>query len=366
MKYTYVILVPLFLLFFNCTTKKTNPSLLNNKRQKVNNTFIPDDGECIFFVGQDLKATGGVDNYNDGYCDYFDVPTGITVYTNFSPGDDSYGYVQKGNDGIKTIVNWGTDDTCAQCYINDNDYKNTFIAIGLSLVNHEKKVANGQHNTLIRELGQWIKDSNHPVFLRIGYEFDGWEWNHYNLKHYLLSWKRIHTIFDEMNVKNVAYVWQSKGNESNQKILEQWYPGDDLVDWCGYSYFNNPDQEMLTFARKHKKPVFIAEATPVLGEGSMYSSTLISNPETAKNMWENWFIPFLKTIHENQDVIKAFSYINADWSSQPMWRNNPIFQKVDSRIQKSEYISKKWEEEMAKPKYLKPSKELWNSMEFEN
>lgn len=75
-------------------------------------------------------------------------------------------------------------------------------------------------------------------------------------------------------------------------------------------------------------------------------------------MWGNWFIPFLKTIHENQDAIKAFSYINADWSSQPMWRNNPIFQKVDSRIQKSEYISKKWKEEMANSKYLKPSIEL--------
>lgn len=119
MKSTFVILVPLFLLFFYCTTKKTNPSLLSNKEQKVNNSFIPADGDCLFFVGQDLKATGGVDNYHDGYCDYFDVPTGITVYTNFSPGDNSYGYVQKGNDGIKSIANWGTNDTCAQCYLSN-------------------------------------------------------------------------------------------------------------------------------------------------------------------------------------------------------------------------------------------------------
>jgi hypothetical protein len=220
MKYKFAILIPVFLLFFNCTTKKTNPSLVSNKRQKVNNSFIPADGEYLFFVGQDLKATGGLDNYNDGYCDYFDVPTGITVYTNFSPGDDSFGYVQKGNDGIKSIVNWGTDDNCAQSYIDDNSYKHSCIAIGLSLVNHEKKVANRQHDTLIKELGQWIKESNRPVFLRIGYEFDGWEWNHYKLKHYLLAWKRIHTIFDAMNVKNVVYVWQSKGNGSNQKTLK--------------------------------------------------------------------------------------------------------------------------------------------------
>jgi hypothetical protein len=46
-----------------------------------------------------------------------------------------------------------------------------------------------------------------------------------------------------------------------------------------------------------------------------------------------------------------------------MWRNNSIFQKVDSRIQKSEFVSKKWKEEMAKPKYLKPSIELLKKLE---
>ena len=87
MKYKFILLVPLFILFFNCSTKKTNLSVVSNKEQKVNNSFIPADGECLFFVGQDLKATGGVDGYHDGYCDYFDFSTGITVYTNLSPGD---------------------------------------------------------------------------------------------------------------------------------------------------------------------------------------------------------------------------------------------------------------------------------------
>jgi len=41
-----------------------------------------------------------------------------------------------------------------------------------------------------------------------------------------------------------------------------------------------------------------------------------------------------------------------NWSIQPMWRDNPVFQKVDSRIQESEYISKKWNEEMQKQKYF--------------
>tara|TARA_R110000868_G_scaffold52135_3_gene164932 strand:+ start:58 stop:423 length:366 start_codon:yes stop_codon:yes gene_type:complete len=98
--------------------------------------FEPKDGECLFFIGQDMGATGGLNNYTDGYCDHFDVPTGFTVYTNFSPGGESFGFYAKGNDGIKTKANWGAGDTCAQCYIDDDDYKNSVIAIGLSLVGH--------------------------------------------------------------------------------------------------------------------------------------------------------------------------------------------------------------------------------------
>ena len=110
-----------------------------------------------------------------------------SVYTNFSPGQESFGYYNSGNDGIKGIANWGSGDCCAQCYVDDEDYKYSAISIGLSMVNHEKKVANGTHDQLIKELANWIKGlGERPVFLRIGYEFDGWDWNHYNRKQYFL------------------------------------------------------------------------------------------------------------------------------------------------------------------------------------
>ena len=324
--------------------------------------FEPDDGACLFFIGQDLQAIGGLENYTDGYCNHFDIPAGFTLYTNFSPGDESFGYYQKGNDGIKSLANWGAEDSCAQCYIDNPSFNHSMLAIGLSLVNHDKKVAKGEHDQLIIELGEWIKSIKRPVFLRIGYEFDGWDWNHYNKKHYLAAWKRIREVFDTLKVDNVAFVWQSKGTGSGQDILEAWYPGDDLVDWCGYSYFGNPDQEMLIFARKHNKPVFIAEASPVMEDNGLFFDTDLSKPKIAKQVWDAWFVPFINTLNNNKDVIKAFSYINVNWSVQPMWINNPTFQKVDSRIQESEYISKKWKEEFSKSRYLKPTPELWDSL----
>jgi hypothetical protein len=310
-------------------------------------------------VGQDLAATGGLDDYTDGYCDHFAVPAGVTTYTGFSPGSQSYSLLQRGNDGIESKVNWGAGDICAQCYLDDPDFRHSVLAIGLSMVGHERAVARGKRDYLIEELGEWIKGAGRPVFLRIGYEFDGWDWNHYDRKDYLGAWKRIHAKFLEMDVDNVAFVWQSKGYGSDQEVLEAWYPGDALVDWCAYSYFADPDEEMLAFARKHGKPVFIAEATPVLREGDQFVNTDLSDPAIARRAWAEWFEPFFATLHDNADVIKAFSYINVDWPVQPMWVENLLFRHVDSRIQESAYITERWRAEMAKERYLRPTAELW-------
>lgn len=317
----------------------------------MKNKFEPKDGKVLVFVGQDLEALGGVKQYKNGYLDYFETPAGITLYSNLSPGDQSYTLLLEGLDGLKTKANWGAGDTCAQYFIDDEQYNNTMLSIGLSMVNNDKYVAKGKHDKLIIELGEWIKTTKRPVFLRIGYEFDGWDWNNYKKKHFLKAWKRIYNIFRKIKVDNVAFVWQSKGTGSSQKVLEEWYPGDEFVDWCGYSYFNNPDEEMIQFARKHKKPVFIAEACPVLKDDfGNFHADLKKSP---KLIWENWFVTFFETIEKNKDVIKAFSYINVDWKSQMMWATNDYFKNVDSRIQKSEYITKKWLTEIAKEMYIK-------------
>jgi len=41
--------------------------------------FEPSFGKCLVFVGQDLGAVGGLDQYEDGYCDHFAFPAGVTL-----------------------------------------------------------------------------------------------------------------------------------------------------------------------------------------------------------------------------------------------------------------------------------------------
>ena len=184
---------------------------------------------CLVFAGQSLSAIGGLDDFNDGYLDHFPKPAGFTMYTNLRPGDQSFGHEYDGNDGLVKTDDWGDGPNNMSLQIADEDFNNLALAIGLELVNHEVACAKGERDAQIKFLGKWIKSlGDRPVFLRIGYEFDGHPWNHYDREGFIASFKRIRKMFEEMEIDNVAYVWQSCGFMSNMEQLEQWYPGDEF------------------------------------------------------------------------------------------------------------------------------------------
>jgi hypothetical protein len=248
----------------------------------------------------------------------------------------------------------------------DDDFKHTTLAIGLSMVNHEGEVASGALDALITQLGNFLQSiGNRPVFLRIGYEFGG-AWNHYDQEDYITAYKRIKDKYDQRGITNVAYVWQSHGWGMSQKELERWYPGDDYVDWCAYSFFSRFDEvQMIDFARKKGKPVFIAEATPTISTATVKKNgktkeTILSNPNQAEEAWDKWFLPFFEAIEENEDVIKAISYINCHWKANPMWFDNPTFQDVDARLQTSPILSERWREKVSSSRFLHASDDLFD------
>jgi hypothetical protein len=301
----------------------------------------------LVFIGQDLGAVGGLDDYHEGYCDSFNTPAGVTVY--FGLGGEDGAAVS----GLYEVANWGSGDCSANKYVTNSRFDNCMIAVGFSIVGIEQRIVEGKMNAGLDKVGQWIKQqSPRPIFLRIGYEFDGFDWNHYVPETYVPAFRYVKDYLDAMGIDNVAYVWQSKGYGISLKDYDKWYPGDKYVDWCGFSRFDIFDGNMIRFARAKGKPVFIAESTPTLKEKGKYVDSDIKKTEIAAKMWKDWFIPFFRMIEENADVIKAFSYINVDWYAQPMWKNDKIFQQCDTRIQKSEYISEKWQEKMAESRYV--------------
>ena len=75
----YIILPLLFTSCIGCENKEHDtPAPEPNEREL--SKYEPEDGKCFVFIGQDLGAVGGLEQYNEGYCDHFQTPAGITVY----------------------------------------------------------------------------------------------------------------------------------------------------------------------------------------------------------------------------------------------------------------------------------------------
>ncbi len=326
------------MLFASCVLKGINKENLNagEKRQDKDN-YAPEQGKIYLFAGQDLGAVGGLKEYTEGYVDYVGMPAGITTYT----GIHNLG-------GLYGPDNWGSGDVCAQYYLDDERFDDVMIAIGLFLGSDLKSIVDGGRDDSIKKLGEWIKKAHRPVFLRIGYEFEG-KWNSYDPGMYKKSFKYIVDKLNEMEAGSFVTVWQSSGyRDDDIEYLMDWYPGDDYVDWLGFSYFDHDIEKvgsgLLKMAREKNKPVMIAEATPK-GFEIEYGD--------GEEIWEKWFAPFFRYVKLNSDVIKAVSYINVNWQLQPMWKNNGW---GDSRVFAHPFIYGRWKKEM--------KEDIWIHREF--
>ncbi|NME70640.1 glycoside hydrolase family 26 protein [Flammeovirga aprica] len=303
--------------------------------------FIPSNGEKLLIIGQDLGAVGGLSSYTDGYIDAFDYyPSGVTTYTNIV-----------NLQGLSSKTNYGAGDVNAQKYLDESKFSNTTIAIGLYLVGEERNVINGNRDYNIRKLAKWIKNSNRPVYLRIGYEFDG-PHNNYNPSNYIKMYQHIVDVFDEERVLNCDFVWQSDGVHT-VNTLNSYYPGDEYVDWMAFSYFaQGAGNSLINFAKDKGKPVMIAEATP-MG---------FDLEATREDVWSKWFTPLFDLIDKNEEI-KALAYINVDWNAQPMWKDSGI-NWGDSRIQANTSVFNNWKTETDDGTWLKSSSELFTTIGY--
>lgn len=346
---------------------KTKNNTLEQKIPTGIAKFEPADGKVILFAGQELEAIGGTDEYHDGYFDHFPAPGGFTQYTDFLKGNNSGGSTSAHNglDGLTSFADWGDGPENMSLTIADPDFKHSCLAIGLDISQGNDSItAAGEHDGLIYTLGNWIKAlGERPVFLRIGYEFNGYDWNHYKKEFYIPAFRRIKDKFDSMQVKNVAYVWQAKGAGTTRQELDAFYPGDNYVDWVAYSYFIPSDSShpMLQFARDHRKPLFIAESSPVFLDANGVCKPLdLSKDADVEWAWKDWFLPYFRTVKNNPDVIKGIHYINSPWKTRPMWKENPYFRNIDARITRNEKLKNLWLEETGTDRYVKASDTLFN------
>ncbi len=328
----------------------------------IEGKFTPPDGQVLQIIGQDLD---GIEGYT---ANVIATPGGVTQYTDIANNNQPwilyglYGLnrVSDENPSPSDDVDYGAGAIHVERAVHD--FPNSALQVGLYLVGTLGDINNGSMDQYVEELGSFFHQIHPtPVYLRIGYEFDG-AWNSYAQDEYVETFRYLVDYWRDMGIVNVAYVWQSATYGSSPTDIQSWYPGDDYVDWTGCSYFvynTAPFDNMLAFSREHNKPLMICEATPEYYDISADDSYTTDGSNrtyvSAKYIWDAWFAGIFDFIYSNTDVVRAFSYINTEWNAQSMW--GEIW--GDSRIESNPEIKTWWLEEMNREKLEKDGEKLF-------
>lgn len=350
-------------------------------------------GGTLLIIGQDLDS---VRQYREG-CRECPTPAGVTTYLGFydllSAESNQFGGLGETPDGRPAPDgDWGAGRANARRVAAE--FPDSSLVLGVDISNGRRKdglaqIVRGEHDDKIARLAQFCKSLQRPIYLRLGYEFDGaWNQGYDDRRTYVAAWRRIVDRMRAQGVSNVDYVWQASASPVDDVIdggrrerIRDWYPGADFVDWIGLSWFltaaeqprvgrvRPPTQlqladEVLAFARREHKPVMIAEAAPQgydIGGLSRANRSPIWDGEagrdrvakTADEIWREWFQPLFAYVDTNRDAIRAVAYINALWDAQAMW--GPPYASGywgDSRIQANDSIRQRWLAEIRKPAWV--------------
>ena len=359
----------------------------------------PSTGQTLLIVGQDLQTVS--EYIGSGCCP---TPGGITTYVAFysllDPNFPQWGALGEDPNGNPNNIDidWGAGPLNARNAAIG--FPDSTLQMGLSIAEGNRgtgetwapggiaQIAAGQRDGEIDRLARFFNSiSGVPVYLRVGYEFDGqWNLGYENRSNFVAAYRRIVDGLRARGVNNVAYVWQSSSSpiddilDGFRENLADWYPGDDYVDWVGMSWFLLPDEqalvggtvstqrqlgeEILSFARGRGKPVMIAEASPqgyhLSGGFNAHISPVWDGTsaqgqvsKSGNQIWNEWYVPFLSFIRSNGDVIKAVSYINTFWDSQASW--GPPYNEGfwgDARVQVNTTVRNRWDSEMSSSFWL--------------
>lgn len=259
---------------------------------------------------------------------------------------------------LETAIDYGSGTQWA-LKLSD-EFTNSFLQIGLWIVGMCNDISAGRMDADITALANFIRRLECQVFLRIGYEFDSTQ-NNYDTTEYVAAFKYIVKQFRFLGVDNVAFVWHASGFAPRDGLpIKEWFPGEEYVDWCGISFFQQPytcqvsvqcdmvhAEAIAAKCKKYGIPIMVAESTPF--GGIIDESHSDEGPNRAGyfgSSWNSWFVPVMEFI-ENHDV-KMWSYINCNWDSMAQWQREraPGVHWGDSRVQRFPGVFQRWEDEV--------------------
>ncbi|GAA1792079.1 hypothetical protein GCM10009682_12620 [Luedemannella flava] len=127
----------------------------------------------------------------------------------------------------------------------------------------------GRYDELIRERAQRVAELDRPIMIRFR-----WEMDRPNLRasmwsgpDYIAAWKHVRKLFAEEGATNVSWVWCPTVEGFAGGYAQEFYPGDDAVDWlCVDAYAASQLVDLgtlltpfLQWSATHPKPIIIGE-----------------------------------------------------------------------------------------------------------
>lgn len=133
-------------------------------------------------------------------------------------------------------------------------------------------IVDGSQDSVIESHANAIKSLGQPVLLRWFWEMDGKRKADVvrSPEQYIAAWRYVHDKFDAMGVTNARWVWCPDAFAFDDGTAQQYYPGDNEVDWvCADGYSRKPQKSGQTFADvfrsfyqfgvEHGKPMMVGE-----------------------------------------------------------------------------------------------------------
>ena len=219
------------------------------------------------------------------------------------------------------------------------------LGLELPLNGEERRVADGEYANAIEALRFALVALARPVWLRVGYEFNG-GWNGYAPATYVGAFRRIAAALhaDPTLNQTVALVWD--GSCDTAVDPTPFFPGADVVDWQGVNLFSDgsaPEAAAgscvwywLTDSAAAGIPLMIGESTPRF---------LFTN---ASGTLAKWHAPLLSLLSARRPGL--VSYISGDWTTAEGGRWSTW---GDSRIQvATDDLKAAWVSGLSQPQFF--------------
>jgi mannan endo-1,4-beta-mannosidase len=111
-------------------------------------------------------------------------------------------------------------------------------------------IASGRYDGYLTAYAEAVRNYRHPVILSFGHEMNGswspWGYGHTSAQTFVSAWRHIVSLFRELEVKNVTWLWTVNiiNNTQHGRIPSPapWWPGNSYVNWVGIDgYYLKPN-----------------------------------------------------------------------------------------------------------------------------